>query len=252
MDVSDWINAGALGINALVFALGFISFRHQSVESRKVQKKALENQKIEIYQTLEIQSNAVFEFEAANSAVLAAFKSHLAPTGVFTTPGMFGPDADPCEAKLVARKYYEITCNLFEVSSRLRRREIVDHEVFGSWVAWFFDTATEWGFRAAWHDLRDNYTSDLRLVFDNVVDRLIAEWDTPHAAGAFRDFDVAEIAEGVRCERPDLEVSETRLEALRREFYKDMGRTFNCEVVECWLDNIGSLDDRPEHPLAFR
>ena len=74
------------------------------------------------------------------------------------------------------------------------------------WVAWFFDVLTEWGFRAAWDDLRDNYTPDLRMVFDAFVARLVTEWDLPHAQGQ------------LSLPHDGLTVGDAPLEKLRQEY----------------------------------
>ena len=138
---------------------------------------------------------------------------------------------------MLARKYYENCCNIFEVSARLRRADIVPHEVFGSWVAWYFDTVCEWGFRATWNDLRDNYTSEMRTIFDPFVERLIKLWDVP-AAEALEN-------------NGRFEIDESDLEKLRRDFYRHVGKYFGCRVILKWLDEVGD-DLKPPHPFAYR
>ena len=252
MDVSESLNAGILAVNAFVLFLGLASFVYQTRQNRKVQKTQIENQQIEIYQRLEMQSSSVFAFEAENKQVVALFKSNLAPLEMPRTFGAPSAGIDLGEAQLTARKYYEISCNLFEVASRLRRRDIVDHEVFASWIAWFFDTATEWGFRALWHDMRDNYTPDLRDVFDDIVDELIRDWDIPHAAGQFGAFDVEGIDPGARKSAADLAVSDAALGALRQRFYTRLAKVFDCPAIGSWLTASAATPGRIEHPLAFR
>ena len=251
MNIAEYLNAGILAVNAFVLILGFTSFVYQTRQNRKVQKDQVENQKIEIYQRLELQSGSVFAFEADNKDVVALFKTHLAPV----LPQQFGKpedDTDLDEAKLIVRKYYEISCNLFEVAARLRRRDIVDHEVFASWVAWFFDTAGEWGFRALWHDMRDNYTPDLRDVFDRTVDELIAEWDIPYAKGEFDAFAEAAPAGHKRTSAADLTVSDEIIDAKRKQFYKRLAKVFDCPAIENWIESSANEPERPAHPLAFR
>ncbi|MEE2878458.1 MAG: hypothetical protein VX593_05580, partial [Pseudomonadota bacterium] len=104
MNIAEYLNAGILAVNAFVLILGFTSFVYQTRQNRKVQKDQVENQKIEIYQRLELQSGSVFAFEADNKDVVALFKTHLAPV----LPQQFGKpedDTDLDEAKLIVRKY---------------------------------------------------------------------------------------------------------------------------------------------------
>ena len=251
MQLSDYIQTGALIVSALSFFFGFVVFLWQNKKSREIDEKQLQNQKIEIYQTLETQSTTVFAFEAQNRHVLTLFKTHLARPDVFSTDGIFGEGVDLDDGQLVARKYYEISCNLFEVSSRLRNLDVMDHMVFGSWVAWFFDTAMEWGFRAVWHDLRDNYTQDLRNVFDEIVEQLIRDWDIPHAEGRFTGYDGPAGADGLRRERPELMVDATRLAILRKAFYTDMARIFRCSDIGCWLEEAERTRGTARHPLSY-
>ncbi len=236
MEISEYLNAGILAVNAFVLILGFASFVYQARQNRKVQRTQIENQQIEIYQRLEMQSSGVFAFEAKNRQAVALFKSHLAPAGL---PQSYSPadGTDYAEAQLTARKYYEISCNLFEVAARLRRRDIVDPEVFASWVAWFFDAATEWGFRALWHDMRDNYTPDLRDIFDEIVDELITAWDIPHMSAQ---------------PGTSLELSDTALKAIREQFYVRLAKVFDCPAIAKWMNAAALKPEHVEHPLAFR
>lgn len=148
----------------------------------------------ENYVRLELASNELFRFEADKAAVLAHFDDLV-------------PPAAPLDAAAdrVARCFYFMTLNLFEVSIRLRSNHArtVAPEIFGSWVAWFYDTLTSWYFRQEWPDLRRNYTRELRLVFDPFVEK----------------FDPAEDDE-----------------ARRRRFFVHVGDKLHCKVIERWLD----------------
>lgn len=251
MDLSEKIGIGALAVNGFVFLLGIMTFAYQARQNRKLQRDQLENQKIEIYQRLEEQSKSVFQFEAEHRQTVALCKSNLAPQRL---EGMSGTPASPLsddDAQLIARKFYEITCNLFEVAARLRRKDVVDHEVFASWVAWFFDTAIEWGFRAIWHDLRSNYTSDLRDVFDPIVEELILAWDIPHAEGRFDGYAQPTPAGEARVRTAALEVKAERIDAIEDAFYKRLAKIFECEAVGTWLKN-SARPDAAAHPLAFQ
>ena len=226
----NWGQVAASLFAGLAFILTLFQFRHSASD-------VLEARQTEIYQRLEFESMSVFRFEAENKAVVPQFKTHLAPPDFMGPPSGAAERRAREEAQLCARKYYEITCNLFEIAARLRKKDgYMDPEVFGSWVAWFFDTLCEWGFRAAWADLRENYTTHLRDdVFDVFVAELIRDWDIPHAADPAKDLCM-----------PDETVA-----ALRRRFYERVGLQFKCKEIEKWLD-AARPGDLPAHPQAFR
>ncbi len=235
--VADWAQSFGSVFTALAFGLGIFQFVRARKERRAAEAESLQAKQIEIYQRLEIESNVVFQFEAANKSTLPLFKTHLAPPNALT----LGDDEAQAQARLIARKYYEICCNLFEIAARLRRIEYLEPEVFGSWVAWYFDTLCEWGFRALWADLRDNYTVHLRdETFDTFVAELILEWDTPQSLSPSTDL----------CQSAEV------IERLRIRFYEYVGNFCGkgdegCDIVKNWLENA-SKTAIPPHPNAFR
>lgn len=256
----NWVDGAqilsALGqTGALVWAI--LQFRFESRRRFETQREAddlragnemaaLKARKIEIYQRLEIESNRVFEFEARHPQLVPMMKRRLAPVERLEdliVQNEYGDRMDARQIAMVARKYYEMNCNLFEIAARLRKLGLVDEDVFGSWVAWYFDTTTEWGFRALWEDLRDNYTADLRAIFDPLVSNLISEWDIPHAQGTFthRDPDAAAL--------PD--VSGTELERRRDWFYREIGTLFDCATIRTWLATVSETRLSCAHPLAY-
>ncbi len=117
---------------------------------------------------------------------------------------------------------------MFEVACRLRHRKIMPPEVFGSWVAWYFDTLIEWGFRAAWADLRDNYVKELRAIFDPFMDDLIARWD-----------------------QSGQEPSDDDVQDLRRQFYRHLGKLYRCPLILKWLDDCEKRSPSVIHPHAY-
>lgn len=257
ISISDWAQTGATIIAALSLVLALLKLwsdsRRRRIEEERatrererVARETLDARRIEIYQRLEIESNSVFRFETEHRNVLPLFRTHLAPPRLLQSPmieDLAGGQTPRDEAKLIARKYYEICCNLFEIAARLRQKDIFEAEVFGSWVAWYFDTVTEWGFRAVWADLRTNYTAQLREnVFDRWVAKLIEEWDRPHAAGTLATADADE----------PLCVDDRTLDEARTAFYKDVAKAFHCPVVEEWLRQCRDCDPIPDHPMAFR
>ena len=252
MSFNDLVQTIALIVTIATF---IYQLRRANRDRRKADEEALRATKIQIYQTLEIESNSIFRFEAEHKYVLPYFKSNLAPAELFESRDIKDKDGTlvtEAEMKLTARKYYELTCNLFEVASRLRKEGVADAEVFGSWVAWYFDTLLEWGFRAAWGELRDNYTSDLRQIFDPFVEELIGKWDRPHARGTFKSY----APEGVSV--TGSAVAEKRIETLKKRFYADTARLFGregeyeqCAYVRDWLENAAKTAPKTEHPMAY-
>jgi hypothetical protein len=226
ISLADWLQLATFLFALALFAL---DVRRRRIEDAK----SLRTQRIEIYQRLEIESNSVFKFEAENKDVLPEFKTHLGPPA-----SAFLKRADEDDDRLVARKYYENCCNLFEVAARLRAAEVIDPPVFGSWLAWYFDTLVEWGFRALWADLRDNYTPDLRAFFDPFVERLVASWDIPHEKAAAAG-DTAR------------DVPPAELDRVRAAFYRHVGDLLDCDIVRTWLETVETGRPASVHPLAY-
>lgn len=217
-------------VQTLGIGIALVTFYFQNRAQLKAQRH-------DVYQNLEIESNEIFKFEASHRDEILGFKSRIAAASFVAEQARGDMDGKAAEKYMLARKYYENTCNIFEVAARLRRADIVPHEVFGSWVAWYFDTLCEWGFRAAWGDLRDNYTSEMRSVFDDFVTRLIKQWDIP----------AARAANGGEALLP----SDSDVEALRRDFYRHVGTYFHCKAILNWLDDCGPVR-LPAHPLAYQ
>jgi hypothetical protein len=186
------------------------------------QNKSVQAQRVEIYQRLEIESSNVFRFEAEHSSAIRPYKTQIKPATL--------TDEDITASKHIARKYYETTCNMFEVACRLRYRKIMPEEVFGSWVAWYFDTLTEWGFRAAWGDLRDNYIKELRTIFDPFMDELVGRWDQS---------------------AQQAEPSDEELKELRRRFYRHLGTLYRCRLILNWLEESERSAPALNHPHAY-
>lgn len=235
-------------LTGFTLLLAYIQFRRSNRNHHAADLKAIEAKQVEIYQRLELESLSVFRFEAEHRSILPFYKSNLCPTD----PHPRGMDRE--ETELTARKYYETTCNLFEIAVRLRKKynsntqpnssesdkyiivkDYIEDDVFGSWIAWFFDTACEWGFRAVWHDLRDNYAPQLRSdVFDPLVRELIAAWDAEHAAAP----------------RTNLKIPEEELAPIRDRFYQEVGKKFGCQSALCWV-NDNRAEPFPQPPRAF-
>ena len=212
---TDWLQLASIAT-----ALGVFFYQ---------QNKSVQAQQIEIYQRLEIESSNVFRFEAEHSATIRFYKERVKPTG-FTAEKIE-------ETKHTARKYYETTCNMFEVACRLRHRKIMPPEVFGSWVAWYFDTLCEWGFRAAWADLRDNYIDDLRAIFDPFMDELVQRWD--------------QSADSTLSSHNASAVSEAEVKELRGRFYRHLAKLYKCPLILNWLRECETSAPEIAHPFAY-
>lgn len=187
-------------------------------------RSALRAQRNSVYQTLELESIEVFKFEAEHRTSITPFKRPVARADELEK---LKKDA---VSQMLARKYYEMTCNLFEISIRFHRTGIITPDIFASWTAWYFDQLTEWGFRALWNELRPNYTSELRVLFDPYVSKLTQEWDIAALDGTT--------------------VSEEAIEAVRCDFYQFVGVRFDSAAVKNWLRTVGP-ELEPRHPYAF-
>jgi hypothetical protein len=198
------------------------------------QGRANKLQKTEIYQRLELASNEVFKFEAEKSKILEKYRDEKRQDSKCATVIRAISEFDVLEAsgqgdedlftqyrtleeeRRILRKYYEQTLNLFEVAIRFRQSGTLEHEVFGSWVIWYYDTLCEWGFRWLWDELRCNYTAQLRAVFD------------PFATSDFETL------------------SE---EDRKKRFFIHVGRLVRCPVVVTWLDNAARKRNNVRYPL---
>ncbi|WP_325489510.1 hypothetical protein [Sphingomonas sp.] len=250
------LQAGALAFTIIWAVRQLLAEGRQRREAQSIadaqreeaDRKALDARKVEIYQRLEIESNRVFEFEARHAKLVPTMKRRLAPVGRFDdladlVRNEHGERIDPRQIAMIARKYYEMNCNLFEIAARLRKLDLIDADVFGSWVAWYFDTCTEWGFRALWGDLRDNYTPNLREIFDPLCIALIDGWDVAHAQ--------ARLTLRTDGDLPD--VTEEEVERRRGDFYALIGSpaVFDCPTIAGWLAEVERTRLPHAHPLAY-
>lgn len=229
--VGNWGQALGSLFTALAFWMAYREFKRAERRDTEAEKDELETRQLEIYQRLELESMSVFRYETEHRQLIHWYKTHVAASG----PPPF--EAPRREADLCARKYYEMSCNLFEIAIRLREKNsaYIEDDVFGSWVAWFFDVICEWGFRAVWADLRDNYTHTLRQdVFDPYVAELIVAWDQVHEAEPFASSTM-----------PDEVIN-----AIRLRFYKDVGDRFGCDAARNWLE-LSRAAPFPVHPKAY-
>lgn len=115
----------------------------------------------ENYLKLELASVDIFRFEAEKAGILGPYMD-ANDRGIART----------AENDRIADNFYLQQLNLFEIAARFRRNGTLDKQVFGSWVMWFYDVHDSWWFRKRWREsFRDNYTADLKAVFDAPVGR---------------------------------------------------------------------------------
>ncbi len=193
------------------------------------QRRSVRVQKTEIYVRLELASSELFSFEAENVGHLERYRDLFMHENKFddhekivmkiydklengykcSNPKVMDAYRTIELEKRMVRKYYEKTLNLFEIAARLKASRIIEPQVFGSWVIWYYDTLCEFAFRNDWDDLRLNYTPDLRAVFDKHISHF--KHDVPD-------------------------------EIRRHEFFQDMADLYSCSILKHWLnDSMSSL-----------
>lgn len=185
--------ADAIAIASALIALAafVVAFRGAKVS----RADTLRVEKSNAYLALEIASSEVFKYEADKSEVLAPYREVRASDGEREAL-----HADR-KAALTAYNLYFQTLNLFEVCARFRRQDIIEHGVFASWVAWFYDTLDDWYFRDQWHDLRTNYTDDVRDIFDlgMKVFEKYGDHDEPNIDAARKKLFYAWVGQHMQC-----------------------------------------------------
>ncbi len=137
----------ALMFSLTALILSWLSFKRES----RVEKSSA-------YLDLETYSSQLFQYEATHAKAMEPFRREKRPRN-------FDIAKHANSAKITDQCYYQ-ALNLFEVASNFRKKDIVDHAVFASWVAWFYEVANDWYFREQWPDMRENYTEDVRNIFD--------------------------------------------------------------------------------------
>jgi hypothetical protein len=251
ISIGDLIQTAAFVATVATF---YLQSRRSQQDRRDADAQAAEARKIQIYQTLEIESNTIFRFEAEHKYILPQFKEHLAPIGLFERTDILDNDGTKVtrdEMQLIARKYYEVTCNLFEVAARMRDKGFADPEVFGSWVAWYFDTVCEWGFRAAWAGLRDNYTPELRGMFDETLEDLVKLWDIPHHNGAEVVPDIEHWRELFYQRTAKRFSTNRKQEAADEALTAPCPPGTECEIIWNWLERASKTAPKVAHPMAY-
>jgi len=188
----------ALGVSLLAAVFTWFNNRETTRLGRHVAARDDRVEKSSAYLQLEVHSSEAFRFAASHCDAMRPYETTERPARL--------PRSDRENAELT-RQYYFQCLNLFEVCSNFRRHEVVDKQVYASWVAWFHEVLDQWYFRELWAgEMRENYTPDVRHIFDIGL-RIYAL----HSDGEQR----------------------------RREFYKAVGHLFGgCKIIENWPDDV--------------
>lgn len=159
------------------------------------QRRLLSVEKQQTYQRLELASNELFRFAADNAGVLARFHT------LEEDPSIGVTDVE----RVIADNHIYQTLNLFEMAARFRQAKLFEDEIFGSWVIWYYSMLESWYFRQTWDDVRANYTSEIRRIFDRPI----------------KNFD------------PRAGVAERK-----SEFFAHVAKELKCPRVRAWLDDL--------------
>lgn len=113
-----------------------------------------------IYQTLELQSVQLFQWECEHPQFAKMFW--------FAE----NPPRDELKRHLL-RQYICQTLNLFEMAVRFRRQKIVAPEVFGSWVIWMWEVCRAPVFQKLWGGeggIWTNYVAEFRRIMTRGIE----------------------------------------------------------------------------------
>lgn len=142
------------------------------VTNRSNAKQARATARQQIYQTIELASNDLFRFECEQPKLVSA---------LWHRETLTKDEAESPVLEYQLRQYICQTLNLFEMTTRFRRQDVVEATVFGSWVIWMWDFcqnpvfARNWtgreadGTKAELEPLKPNYVGDLRQTMDRGV-----------------------------------------------------------------------------------
>ena len=207
---ANWISLVAWIVGLLTFIFTILTFQRQNKRQRRIELQ-------ENYLKLELESNAVFRFEAEHGGILADYKLSVRPDDY----GAGVEPADLLKRESVADNFFLQQLNLFEIAARFRRDEVFAPHIFGSWVIWFHDVTRSWWFRERWEsEYSDNYTEDLYYIFTPMV---------------------AYFNEMVACEAISDRDDDPHAGALKKIFFEHVAERFRCPVVLEWLKRGGTV-----------
>jgi MFS family permease len=140
-----------------------------------------------IYQTLELQSVQLFQWEIEHPKQVEAFWYRKSP---------------PRESirRYLLKQYVCQMLNLFEMAVRFRRQGIIAPEVFGSWVIWMWEVCNAKVFHQLWASddaLWSNYVVEFREVMSKGVLISRGRGNDEQKRKAFFAF----VGKALRCEK---------------------------------------------------
>lgn len=170
MNIQEWVAVEALKPNDLIalvalvlstiaFVLTLLTYVRERRFFEDVRLRERHAQVAANYLALETQSSEIFKYTAENEELIGDLRGNI-------TKKLWNDPSRAAGRAVLLNLYYQ-SLNLFEVCARFRRNEIVEPEVFASWLAWFLEILEDSYFRSQWRPvIRSNYTSDVRRIFD--------------------------------------------------------------------------------------
>mgnify|MGYP000923185130 CR=1 FL=1 len=177
-----------------------------------------------IYQTLELQSVQLFQWEIDHpKQVKQLWFSDRLPASEFE--------------QYLLRQYVCQILNLSEMATRFRKEGIVAEEVYGSWVIWMWELCDLPVFHELWRGpggIWTNYVATFRDIMSTGV-----EISSPISARGNRKPRISE-EEKARIAQENC-----------GKFFAAVSKKFNCPVVELWLTN-NEATERQAQAFAHR
>ena len=190
MEMMEWSGAEAT-VATVAIVLSLLSFGFTFWLDRRGDKRDTRIEKSEAYLQLELASIEVFKYKADHWDAL-----------LWSETGENPLRAHEHKLREEADSFFYQCLNLFEVASRYRQNEVIDADIYASWVAWFYETLEYRWFRSRWiEEYSDNYTSETQAIF---------------AAGIGLDWSSADDHER------------------RKAFYTAVSKISDCPVIAGW------------------
>lgn len=155
--------------------------RRQDSFYGRTEARELSLKTMSVYMELEVNSSKIFEYTAERSHLMAYFRATEPDPGLRPST----TDYDKC-AETTLNLYFQ-SLNLFEVCAHMYRHDLFPRDVFGSWIAWFYEVLDDWYFQEQWPQIRENYTQDVRAIFDIGTDIFRYALDDEDRLRAFYD-----------------------------------------------------------------
>lgn len=175
-----------------------------------------------IYQTLELQSVELFQWEIDHpKQVKQLWFSEKLPAGELD--------------QYLLRQYTCQILNLFEMATRFRKEGIVADEVYGSWVIWMWELCDLPVFQQLWRGpggIWTNYVATFRDIMSTGVEISSPVTDLGKKKPRLNEAQKEKIAQE-NC----------------RKFFEAVSEKFKCEVVKSWLKNNEATERQAQ---AFR